>query len=102
MTQLVRLYIISIAIGFCLSVVFVGMMLAFDVAHLRALILGSDMGLVALAMAVLAHGVLFSGVQFAISILSMGGHDDTPRGGHLQMIPIRVEARTKQGLNRRR
>ena len=99
MPQLVRLYIISIAIGFALALAFTGMLIALDVAGLRHLVSSTGGGWIAVAMLVLFHGVLFSGVQFAIRIMMMAERDDSPRGGLRQQlipIPVKVEARTNQ------
>ena len=96
MPKLIRLYIQSIVIGFALAVVFLGGLMWMDVAGLQRLILG-DMGWVAALMMVMFNGVVFSGVQFAISVMRLAEDDDTPRGGlrqHLVPIPVRVEQRS--------
>jgi hypothetical protein len=85
MPQLVRLYIISIAIGFALALAFTGMLIALDVAGLRHLVSSTGGGWIAVAMLVLFHGVLFSGVQFAIRIMLMA-EDGPPRSGLRQRI----------------
>jgi ABC-type methionine transport system permease subunit len=95
MPKLVRLYIVNVAIGFALAVPFVAMLVWLDVAHLQRLVLGSDMGLVAFAMMVMFHGVVFAGVQFGIAVMRMAESDDAPRGGlrqHRLLVPVRVEA----------
>lgn len=97
MPKLIRLYIQSIAIGFGLSVVFLGALVWMDVAGIGHLILGSSSGYVAAAMMVVFNGIVFSGVQFAIAVMRLAEEDDTPRGGlrqHLQPIPVRVEQRS--------
>ncbi len=94
MPRLVRLYIISIAIGFALGAAFTAMLIAMDVASLRHLIHSTNGGWIAVAMLVFFHGVLFSGVQFAIRIMLMA-RTDPPKGGLRQRIrwrPIRVHA----------
>ena len=97
MPKLVRLYIINVAIGLALAIVFVGMLMAFDIKGVRGLIFGSSMGWVAFLMLVLVHWVLFAGVQFAIAVMRMAEPEDQgPRGGLRQhsgkMIPVRVTA----------
>lgn len=97
MPKLIRLYIQSIVIGFALAVVFLGGLMWMDVAGLRGLILGSSSGFVAAAMMIVFNGIVFSGVQFAISVMRLAEDDDTPRGGlrqHLVPIPVRVEQRS--------
>lgn len=106
MPRLVRLYISSVIVGFVLSAVFAALLVWFDIGGLRGLILGSSAGWIAAAMLVVSNGILFSGAQFGIRVMMLAESDDTPRGGHRQgrlvPIPVRVEARAKQGLPRRR
>ena len=80
MPQLVRLYIRNAIFGAGLSAVFVGLLLGFNIANLRHLILGSDIGYIALALLFVFNTVVFSGVQFAIAVMGMA-EDETPRGG---------------------
>lgn len=80
MPRLVRLYIVSIAIGFVLALLFTGMLLALDVAGLRHLTHATRGGWIAVLMLVLFHAVLFSGVQFGIRIMLMADPEG-PRGG---------------------
>lgn len=81
MPKLIALYIRSIAIGFGLSAVFLALLLAQDVAGLRHLIFGSDMGLVAAAMIFVFQGIMFAGVQFGIAIMMLADPDAPPMGG---------------------
>ncbi|HRM75915.1 MAG TPA: hypothetical protein PLI13_14595 [Paracoccus sp. (in: a-proteobacteria)] len=101
MPKLVRLYIISIAIGFALAVAFVGMLVALDVAGLRHLMSSTRGGWIAVLMMVFFHGVLFSGVQFAIRIMLMA-EDDGPKGGLRQRIrhvlaPVHAASPSRKG-----
>jgi hypothetical protein len=101
MPELVRLYIRQVAIGFALAVVFVGLLLGFDVAGLRGLILSTQGGWLALFLLVFFNGIVFGGVQFAISIMRMAGRDDDDddhRGRRDALpvadpVPVRVSAR---------
>lgn len=95
MPKLIRLYIVNVAIGFGISLAFVIGLVLLDVANLRHLILGSDMGYVAGAMMVMFNGVVFAGVQFAIAVMRMADSDNTPRGGKRERLvpaPVRVTA----------
>ncbi len=95
MPKLIRLYILSVAIGFTLSALFVGIIIWQDVAGLGRLILASGAGWIAALMMLMFFGVLFSGVQFAIRIMMMAGGDDGPRGGlrqHVLPTPARAAA----------
>ena len=61
MPKLIRLYITQVAWGFVISAVFVGVLLALNVANLRGLIFGSEVGLIALAMIWFMNGIVFAG-----------------------------------------
>lgn len=102
MPKLVRLYIQSVAIGFALSCGFVAALVVLDVAGLRGLILGSELGWVAAAMMVVFNGIIFAGAQFAYAVMGMAEDGDTPRGGRmargLRPVPVPVEARAKNRL----
>jgi hypothetical protein len=80
MPRLVRLYCVSVAIGFAIACVFVAGLLALDVAGLRHLVLGSSSGWLAGGMLVMFNGIVFSGVQFGYAVMAMA-HDDGRSGG---------------------
>ncbi|WP_415184707.1 hypothetical protein [Phaeovulum sp.] len=88
MPQLVRLYLRNIAIGSCLSVVFVGLLMWFNVGNLWHLISTSDVGMIAVALLVVFNAVVFSGVQFAIAVMRMADPEDGGQGGKRDEIPI--------------
>ena len=97
--KLVKLYIRQIGVGFALSAVFVSLLLGFDVAHLRSLMLSTQGGYIAAFLLFFFNGLVFAGVQFAISIMRMADKDDQgPRGGHRQRVylaepaPVRIDA----------
>ena len=81
MPKLIRLYITQVAWGFVISAVFVGVLLAFNVANLRHLITGSEIGLIALLMIWFMNGIVFAGVQFAYKIMNMAEKPQGPRRG---------------------
>ena len=81
MPKLIRLYITQVAWGFVISAVFVGALLALNVANLRHLITGSEIGLIALVMIWFMNGIVFAGVQFAYKIMSMAEKPQGPRRG---------------------
>lgn len=105
MPKLVRLYIQSIAIGFALACGFVVALVVMDVAGLRGLILGSEIGWVAAAMMIVFNGIVFSGAQFAFAVMRMAERDDGPRGGRMMRapvpVPVRVEAVSSRMRTRR-
>ena len=81
MPKLIRLYITQVAWGFAISAVFVGVLLALNVANLRHLITSSEIGLIALVMIWFMNGIVFAGVQFAYAIMSMADKPQGPRRG---------------------
>ncbi|WP_040604310.1 hypothetical protein [Sagittula stellata] len=83
MPKLIRLYILQVCAGFGLSAIFVGLLLWANVANLWHLVSTSPVGWIAVAMLFFANGIVFAGVQFAISVMRMG-EDDTPGGGKRQ------------------
>ncbi len=76
MPKLIKVYIQQIAIGFALSAVFTAILLYFNVAGLKRLLLGSSDGLLGLFLIFFFNGLVFAGVQFAIRIMRMGYEDD--------------------------
>jgi len=92
--DLMRLYLRHCAVGFVLSAVFVGLILWFDIVGLRGLVMGSDVGWLAVFLLWFFNGTVFGSVQFAIVIMSQADDDDNdgPRRG--MMIPVRVAAQS--------
>lgn len=80
MPRLVRLYITSIGWGALLGAVFTGLLLWLDVAGLRHLVLATQGGFIAVAMLLCFHILLFSGVQFGISVMRMARGGDSGGG----------------------
>ena len=82
MPKLIRLYVINVLIGFALSLAFLVLLLWLDVAGLRRLILGTEMGWLGGVMLWVFNGIVFAGVQFGIAVMRMGEREDEypPRG----------------------
>ncbi len=91
MPELVRLYIRNVIIGAALSVAFVGLLMWFNVANLRHLILNSDVGYIAIGLLFVFNTIVFAGVQFGISIMRMAEDDTPPGGGKRDAIPATME-----------
>jgi len=96
--RLVRLYLRQVGFGFALSAVFVGLLLGFNIANLRGLILATQGGYLAVFLLFFFNGLVFAGVQFAISIMRMADRDDDgPKGGHRppvgSLAPVRISSR---------
>lgn len=84
MPDLIRHYIRNVLIGFAIAALFVTGLLVFDVMGLWHLVSTSPQGWIAVLMLFVANGIVFAGVQFAVSILLMAEDEDDggPRGGH--------------------
>lgn len=100
MPKLIRLYITQVATGFGLAALFVGALLWFNVANLWHLISGSDVGILAVIMLIFFNGIVFAGVQFAISIMRMADEEDGSGGKRQPSRPaeparVRVAAERK-------
>lgn len=105
MPELVRLYIVNVAIGFALAVIFTALLIGFDVAHLRHLVLSAQGGWLAVVMMVVFNTVVFAGVQFAIAVMRMA-EEEGPKGGRRFRLPslprraVPVPAAAKAGPRR--
>lgn len=91
--HLMRLYLRHCLVGFILSAIFVALILWYDVARIGSLVVGSDVGLLAVFLLWFFHGTIFGSVQFAVSIMLNADRDDDDdhRGGGTP-VPVRVEA----------
>ena len=90
--ELVRLYLRNIAVGFLLALVFTGLLLALDVAHLRHLTLETRGGWLGIVMLVVFNTIVFAGVQFAIAVMRMAEPGDPPRRGNRAPV-VRAQPR---------
>jgi hypothetical protein len=94
MPKLVRFYIRHTLIGFAVAGGFVAMLLWFNVANLWHLVSTSDIGVMAVFLLVMFHGIVFSGVQFGIAIMRLAEDDDA--GGtrlpeaQAELVPVAV------------
>lgn len=83
---LVRLYMRQVAIGFGLAAVFVGLILVFDVARLRSLVMATQGGWMALFLLFFFNGLVFAGVQFGIRIMRMAAPEGGDGGGRRSVL----------------
>lgn len=107
MPDLIRLYIRQVVIGFAIAAVFVGGLLAFNIANLWHLVTHSDMGLLAVIVMWVLNGIVFAGVQFGIAIMGMrddnDDDDDGPRGPMIhQHAPVHAKVETRRSVLHRR
>lgn len=109
MPKLIRMYITQVLIGFGIAAAFVAMLLYFNLANLWHLVTHSSSGLLAVFILWFANGIVFAGVQFAISVMRLKDDDDNQGGGRrdpirvdmTRLVPIRQEAKAKTTLTRR-
>jgi len=102
MPKLVRLYIVSVALGFGIAALFAAALIGFDVAGLRHLALGEPLAIFLLWF---FNGIVFSGVQFAYAIMRMAEKPQPPRGGRAVRVtaePVRVRAEARAPAPQRR
>ena len=88
MPRLVRLFIRQALIGYALSAVFVAALLFFNIANLWHLVSTSDIGLIAVFILFYCNGVVFAGVQFAITVMGMAEKEQKPGGGRRIRLPM--------------
>jgi len=80
MPKLIRLYIRQVILGFVISAGFVAMILWFNVANLWHLVTHDPAGPLAVGLLWLFNGIVFSGVQFGISIMRLAEDEDDTGG----------------------
>lgn len=97
MPQLVRFLMRHALIGIGVAVLFVGTLVAFDVARLGTLVTQSPSGLVAVVALTCAVGITFGSVQMGFAVMLLAGEEEKPGGG--RTAPARV-SRLKPALAR--
>ncbi|MEO1291845.1 MAG: hypothetical protein AAFV62_03290 [Pseudomonadota bacterium] len=69
--------------GFAIALAFVGVILALDLAHLRSLMLNTDLGPMALGLLIFFLGLTFASAQIGFALFSSdaesGSESDTGR-----------------------
>jgi len=91
MPELIRVYIRNVFVGAGLSVAFIALLMYFNVANLRHLILASDIGYIAVALLFVFNTIVFAGVQFGITIMRMAEDETPPGGGKRDAIPAGLD-----------
>ena len=89
MPHLVRFLMRHALIGFALAILFVGALLAFDVARLGSLVRASSTGGLAALILVFSVGVTFSSVQMGFAVMLLASRDEEPGSGRRRTIPAR-------------
>ncbi|TCP43171.1 hypothetical protein [Rhodovulum marinum] len=89
MPKLVSLYIRHTIIGFVLSGVFVALLMYFNVANLWHLVTHVSGGWLAGVLLFMFNGIVFSGVQFGIAVMSLARDEDDDSRGRRQPERVR-------------
>ncbi|MGC9420028.1 MAG: hypothetical protein ACP5EN_13770 [Rhodovulum sp.] len=89
MPKLVNLYIRHTIIGFLLSGGFVALLLYFNVANLWHLVTHVSGGWLAGVLLFVFNGIVFSGVQFGIAVMSLARDEDDDSRGRRQPERVR-------------
>ena len=76
MPRLVRLYVRECLLGFALAIGFSMALAILNVGNIGHLVSKVDGGWLAFAMLCAFNGIVFAGVQFAITIMTMGRRTD--------------------------
>lgn len=100
----IRFLLTHAAIGAGAALVFVALLLAFDIMGLRHLVMNTAEGFIGLAVMTVLFVITFASVQMGRAIMSLGDDDDTPRGGHKapeMLMPIPVERHDPRHPRRR-
>lgn len=102
--RIVRLYIYHCIFGFVISAGFTTVVLATNLANIGHLVFTVQGGWLAGFVFFVLNGIVFSGVQTGIVIMSIGDDDDDEGGGHkravrmeAQLAPVPLHAGTGRG-----
>lgn len=87
MPHLVRFLMRHALIGFALAIVFVGALLALDVARLGSLIWVSPTGVIAAFVLTFSIGVTFASVQMGFAVMLLSETDTGPKSGRGKPTP---------------
>ncbi len=84
----IRLILKHAIIGFCISVAFTAMILAFNIGNLWHLVTNTADGPIAVIMLVVFGTITFGSVQIGYAIMTMTDADDDPKGGKRDTVPV--------------
>lgn len=111
MTPLTRFLAFHALIGFGIAALFAATLFGFDIAGLRTLVAGSQVGFVAAGALTFMLCLTFGSVQMGIAVMQLDQKNDVPRGGRLRfaslhmpkgamvMQPVRVRSRSREPMH---
>lgn len=83
MPELIRLYIRECLLGFAIAILFSMALVILNVANLGHLVSNVEGGWLAFLLLCIFNGIVFSGVQFGMTVMRMSEDDDeTGSDGH--------------------
>lgn len=88
MPFLVKFLVRHAAIGVGVAALFVGLLVAFDVARLGTLFATSADGMLALAVLTFALGLTFGSVQMGFAVMLMSDKDEPPAGRRIRLTRL--------------
>lgn len=78
MPHLIRLYIRECLLGFAIAILFSMALVILNVANLGHLVSNVEGGWLAFLLLCIFNGIVFSGVQFGMTVMRMAEEDDEP------------------------
>lgn len=94
--RVVRLYIASCLIGFVLAALFSALLIGLNVGGLRHLVATVEGGGLAVFLLVVFNGIVFSGVQFGIVVMTMD-HQPPAKPRRIKQVPAPLPVRSDTG-----
>lgn len=102
MPHLVRFLLRHAVIGIAIAILFVGGLIAFDIARLGTLVVQSSAGPVAVIALTIALGITFGSVQMGMAVMLLHADEDGagPGRGRRALVPLRLAARARSRAGR--
>lgn len=101
MPHLVRFLLRHALVGLVLAVLFVGALLAFDIARLGSLIAASPTGMIAVLVLTVSVGITFASVQMGFAIMLLADREEDDSDGRRDPIARLLPARAPVALRHR-
>lgn len=96
--RVMRVYALSVLLGFVLSVLFTGLLMGLDIGGLRHLVMTVEGGLLAVFLLVFFNGIVFSGIQFGVVVMTMDYPQTPPKPRRKRStVPAALSIRSDTG-----